>query len=338
MTDFIRAIPSGDTKLRDICRRCGFINYENPSVLVETMAFDIDGRMLVRKGAAELLPSGVLHAGETSKAGASRMATQEAGVAVSADHILTVSEHPESAQVLLTFRGHVDGSLPEGNAFEFIAAHDIESRLSGHPVQARAHAIHIAALHKNRFEPGHLLSEFSKAAASSSAEMALPCGDCSFDKGRKSRIVSGVVAGWEDKILLCRRAIEPRKGFWTLPSGFLEMGETLREGAARETLEEAEAAVDVGKLLVIYEIPKIGQVLTIYRGALRSPHIAPTEESSEVGLFAWNDIPWDELAFPMVKEALNKYQSTKDRQQINLCHMLLSAVGPGQPPAPGVAL
>jgi ADP-ribose pyrophosphatase YjhB (NUDIX family) len=136
------------------------------------------------------------------------------------------------------------------------------------------------------------------------------CDSCGFIDYVNPRIVAGVVAHREGQILLCRRAIEPRKGFWTLPAGFMELGESVEEGAAREAWEEARAELKIEALLAIYSIPRIGQVQVFYRAQLVSePQAGP--ESLEVGLFAWEDIPWAELAFPSVRWALDHYRATE---------------------------
>jgi ADP-ribose pyrophosphatase YjhB (NUDIX family) len=121
------------------------------------------------------------------------------------------------------------------------------------------------------------------------------------------RIVVGVVCTWEDQYLLCKRAIEPRKGFWTFPAGFLEQGETPEAGAAREAAEEAGADVVIGALLGIYSIPRIGQVQMMFAGKLRSPEVAAGEESLEVRFVPWSGIPWDDLAFLSVSAALRHH-------------------------------
>ena len=108
-----------------------------------------------------------------------------------------------------------------------------------------------------------------------------------------------------DRGLLCRRAIEPRRGFWTLPAGYLEHGETLEEGAVREALEEAEAAIRLEGVLALYSISRIGQVQVMFRGTFDGPvRFAPGVETLEVGLFTWDEIPWDELAFWSTERAL----------------------------------
>ena len=138
------------------------------------------------------------------------------------------------------------------------------------------------------------------------------CDTCGFIDYVNPRIVAGVVAHRDGQILLCRRAIEPRKGFWTLPAGFMELGESVEEGAAREALEEAEARIEIEALLGLYSIPRIGQVQIFFRARLLNAP-APGPESLEVGMFTWDDIPWSELAFPSVRWALDHYRATEGK-------------------------
>lgn len=138
------------------------------------------------------------------------------------------------------------------------------------------------------------------------------CDTCGFIDYVNPRIVAGVVAHRDGKILLCRRAIEPRKGFWTLPAGFMELGESVDEGASREAREEAGAELELELMLALYSIPRIGQVQVFFRARLINDPV-PGPESLEVGLFGWDDIPWPELAFPSVRWALDHYRETDGR-------------------------
>lgn len=138
------------------------------------------------------------------------------------------------------------------------------------------------------------------------------CDRCGFIHYENPVVVVGVVCIWEGRVLLCRRAIEPREGYWTIPAGYLEQHETPESGARRETEEEACADVAIDALLGVYAIPPISQVQLIYRGSLRDGRYAPGVESHEVRLFAWDEIPWGELAFPSVHWALTDYRKTKD--------------------------
>ncbi len=144
----------------------------------------------------------------------------------------------------------------------------------------------------------------------------LICHDCGFIHYRNPVVVVGAVVTWNERaeasaarILLCRRAIAPQIGLWTLPAGYLELEETTEAGAVREAWEEARARISIDRLLAVYNVPRISQVQTIYQATLSSPDIAPGEESLEVGLFAWEDIPWDEIAFPTVRWALKQHRS-----------------------------
>jgi ADP-ribose pyrophosphatase YjhB (NUDIX family) len=134
------------------------------------------------------------------------------------------------------------------------------------------------------------------------------CPDCGFINYENPKIVVGSVVLWQDRILLCRRAIDPRRGFWTLPAGYLEVNEAAAEGARREALEEAQADITIDGLLAVYSIPRISQVQLIYRAHLTSPDIAAGLESLEVALFPWDEIPWGELAFPSVRWALEHHR------------------------------
>ncbi|WP_424814276.1 NUDIX domain-containing protein [Roseococcus sp. YIM B11640] len=133
------------------------------------------------------------------------------------------------------------------------------------------------------------------------------CGQCGFIAYENPKIVVGSVIAQDGKVLLCRRAIEPRRGYWTLPAGYLELGETVEEGALREAWEEARAKLELDGILAIYSIARIGQVQIIYRARLAEPGFAAGPESLEVRFFAWGDIPWDEIAFPSARWALKAW-------------------------------
>jgi ADP-ribose pyrophosphatase YjhB (NUDIX family) len=119
--------------------------------------------------------------------------------------------------------------------------------------------------------------------------------------------VVGTVPHWGDKVLLCKRNIEPRRGKWTLPAGFMELGETTAEGAARETDEEAGAQFELQGLFSLLNVTRVGQVHLFYRARLLSEHFVPGIETLEARLFAETEIPWDEIAFRTVKETLERY-------------------------------
>ena len=119
--------------------------------------------------------------------------------------------------------------------------------------------------------------------------------------------VVGTVPVWGEQVLLCKRAIEPRYGFWTLPAGFMELGETTAEGAARETDEEAGAQIEMGSLFTLMNVPRVGQVHLYYHARLLSDRFNPGHETQEARLFTEAEIPWDEIAFRTVKETLEHY-------------------------------
>jgi ADP-ribose pyrophosphatase YjhB (NUDIX family) len=139
------------------------------------------------------------------------------------------------------------------------------------------------------------------------------CVECSTIHYQNPKIVAGCIPVWQDKVLLCRRAIEPRYGKWTLPAGFMENSETTIEAALRETYEEACANVNVVDLFTILSLPHISQVYMMYRGELVDIDFSPGEESLETRLFEEHEIPWDEMAFPVISVTLELF--FKDRQQ-----------------------
>jgi ADP-ribose pyrophosphatase YjhB (NUDIX family) len=142
------------------------------------------------------------------------------------------------------------------------------------------------------------------------------CNDCGFVAYENPKVVVGSVVVADGKVLMCRRAIEPRRGYWTLPAGYMELGETLEEAAAREAFEEAEAVIAIDGILGVFSIARIGQVQVIYRARFAnaaSPVLAAGPESLEVGLFDWDQIPWQDIAFPSVVWALNAWKTVGDR-------------------------
>ncbi|MGH1469569.1 MAG: NUDIX hydrolase [Cellvibrionaceae bacterium] len=133
------------------------------------------------------------------------------------------------------------------------------------------------------------------------------CGYCDTIHYQNPRIITGCLPIYEDKVLLCKRAIEPRHGYWTLPAGFMENGETIQEGALRESWEEAKASINVDSLYTMFNLPHINQVYFFYRGTLSNLEFGPGIESIDVQLFTEDAIPWDELAFPVIKKTLEHY-------------------------------
>ncbi len=133
------------------------------------------------------------------------------------------------------------------------------------------------------------------------------CTRCGTIHYKNPLLVLGCVPEWGDRILLCRRAIEPRLGFWTVPAGFMENGETLQHAAARECYEEALATVEIGSLLAVVSVTHAAQVHMMFRARLLKPEFGAGAESLEVGLFSEAEIPWSELAFPSGEFTLRKY-------------------------------
>ncbi|MEZ5727649.1 MAG: NUDIX hydrolase [Burkholderiaceae bacterium] len=130
------------------------------------------------------------------------------------------------------------------------------------------------------------------------------CPGCGAIHYQNPNMVLGTVPVWEDRVLLCKRAIEPRYGYWTLPAGFMENGETTSEGAARETLEEAGAEVRIGDPFSILDVPHVHQVHMFYRADMLGPELAPGPESLDAQLFTEAEIPWESIAFRTVEQTL----------------------------------
>ena len=133
------------------------------------------------------------------------------------------------------------------------------------------------------------------------------CDACRIVHYQNPKLVVGCIPEWEDKILLCRRAINPRYGLWTVPAGFMENGETTAQAAAREALEEACARVEIAGLYALFNLPHINQVYLIFRSRLLNIDCMPGNESLEVGLFCEHEIPWSQLAFATVRESLRLF-------------------------------
>ncbi len=133
------------------------------------------------------------------------------------------------------------------------------------------------------------------------------CTICNYIHYQNPRVVVGALPVIDDQLLLCRRAIIPRIGFWTLPAGYLENHETLAQAARRETLEEARASIGDEQLYRVYDITRINQVYAFFRARMDNADCSPGAESQEVGLFSEADIPWAELAFPVVERTLRDF-------------------------------
>lgn len=133
------------------------------------------------------------------------------------------------------------------------------------------------------------------------------CTSCKTVHYSNPRIITGCVPEWQGKILLCKRAIEPRLGYWTVPAGFLENGEAVQDGAAREAMEEALARVEIGSLLSVVNVIRAHQVHITYRARLLDTQFGAGPESLEVGLYDESEIPWQDIAFLSVDFALRRY-------------------------------
>jgi ADP-ribose pyrophosphatase YjhB (NUDIX family) len=152
------------------------------------------------------------------------------------------------------------------------------------------------------------------------------CTVCDTIHYQNPKLIVGSIPEWEDgRILLCRRAIEPRLGLWTLPAGFMENNETTAEGAARETLEEANARIAIGELYSMHNLPFINQVQLLYRARLLDLDFSPGVESLEVALFAEHEIPWDTLAFRPVKYTLQRYFADRKNNSFHFFNTDLAA-------------
>jgi ADP-ribose pyrophosphatase YjhB (NUDIX family) len=157
------------------------------------------------------------------------------------------------------------------------------------------------------------MPEFVRRIPEGDNRERLICPECGHVAYDNPKIVVGSVVATRGAILMCRRAIQPRRGFWTLPAGYLEHGETLEEGAIREAMEEAQAEIMLEGILGVFSVSRIGQVQIMFRGQFadqaRSPRFSAGPESLEVALFPWERIPWDEIAFPTVRWALNAWRA-----------------------------
>ncbi len=146
----------------------------------------------------------------------------------------------------------------------------------------------------------------------------LVCVKCEYIFYQNPRIIAGYLPFYENKILLCKRAIEPRAGYWTLPAGFLENNETVQDGALRESLEEANAQIEGGELYGMFSLPHISQVYIFYLGKLKDLNFSPGQESLDVRLFSEADIPWNEIAFPVVDKLIRYYFEDKEKGKFNV--------------------
>ncbi len=142
------------------------------------------------------------------------------------------------------------------------------------------------------------------------------CLHCDAVHYQNPKVVAGCIVEFEDRILLCKRAIEPRSGLWTIPAGFMELGETTQAAAKRETMEEACADAIIDDLFAVYNIPSVSQVYVIFRAHLVSAEFSPGVESLQTALFAEDEIPWNELAFRVVQSSLERYFAKAGQGQL----------------------
>ena len=144
------------------------------------------------------------------------------------------------------------------------------------------------------------------------------CPQCDMIFYENPKVVAGCIGHWQGKILLCKRAIEPRLGTWTLPAGFMENKETIQAAGARETQEEAMANIVNQKLYMIYSLPHISQVYVMFQGEVEDGQASPGIESLETAFFDEADIPWQELAFPIITETLKLYFEDRKKGEFPL--------------------
>ncbi len=139
------------------------------------------------------------------------------------------------------------------------------------------------------------------------------CQSCGYVHYENPNMVVGCIPVWEDRILLCRRAINPRRGLWTLPAGFMELGESAPQGACRETMEEANVQVEIDALFALFSLPYLDQVYLMYRASMLNEQCSPGLESSQVALFQQDQIPWEQIAFASIYYTLKLF--FEDREQ-----------------------
>ncbi len=147
------------------------------------------------------------------------------------------------------------------------------------------------------------------------------CGNIHY---QNPKLVVGCIPEYQHRILLCKRDIEPRRGKWTLPAGFLENGETVREGAMRETYEEALVRVEIIAPFRLFDLAFVNQLYLMFRASILVPDFGPTPESSEVRLVLEEDIPWDDIAFPVIARTLRHYFSDRVKGQFSFQSLELS--------------
>lgn len=167
---------------------------------------------------------------------------------------------------------------------------------------------HVTLLTDAQVQP---MPDFVRRVPEGDNRERLVCSDCGHIAYENPKVVVGAIIVSDGAVLMCRRAIEPRRGFWTLPAGYLEYGETVEEGARREAWEEARAEIELDGILAVFSISRIGQVQVIYRARFRGePAYAVGEESLDVALFQPERIPLADIAFPSVRWALDAWRAT----------------------------
>jgi ADP-ribose pyrophosphatase YjhB (NUDIX family) len=159
------------------------------------------------------------------------------------------------------------------------------------------------------------------------------CDSCDTIHYLNPRMVVGCIVEWDNRIVLCKRAIEPRYGYWTVPAGFMENGETTQAGAARETLEEANARVEVGPLYALYNIPHINQVYILFRARLLDGKFGPGAETLETRLVDENEVPWDDIAFATVRHTLRHYYNDRRSGHFGMHTGTIEPMSDHAPPA-----
>lgn len=142
------------------------------------------------------------------------------------------------------------------------------------------------------------------------------CGICHTIHYQNPKIIVGCIPEWNNQILLCRRAIEPKIGLWTIPAGFMENQETLAEAAVRETNEEANATIEIGDLYAVYSLPHISQVYILFRAKLIDINFFPGIESLETKLFDEHEIPWNDIAFKVIHDSLKRFVEERRHNKI----------------------
>ena len=182
------------------------------------------------------------------------------------------------------------------------------------------------------------------SACGDSLETRIPAGDdrtrhvcpaCGIVHYQNPKIVTGCLPVWENSVLLCKRAIEPRSGYWTVPAGFMELDETVEQGAMRETWEEARARGEILAPCSMFSLPHVNQLYVIFRARLKDLDFRPGPESTDVRLFSEQEIPWDDLAFGTVRHTLGFYFQDLTHGRFPLRTGTVGSIAEGFPFTPG---